>query len=107
MQDLAWFGRCKNLYSCKFLQLQSMQRRLQVVQQARQGGSISPEAMAQLQTWIDSGHLEIRTGVDFKGAAWDASVNRWKVAFHAGTVLFCVLCFAVAVMVRFFHSSCM
>ena len=57
-----------------------MHTRLEIIKNARMGGSISPEAAKELDRLIAAGNLTIRTGIDIQCASWIADASMWKVS---------------------------
>ncbi|XP_066561943.1 uncharacterized protein LOC136750784 [Amia ocellicauda] len=75
-------------YLRQFYNERSLHKRLAMIHQARKGGAVTPEAYAQLQPYIGSRHLTVKTYCQvseakwsYRNQAWDVSVNtseRWS-----------------------------
>ncbi|KAI5629867.1 hypothetical protein C0J50_10404, partial [Silurus asotus] len=66
-------------YLRQFYGERSLHRRLAMVKQARKGGAVTPEAYAQLQPFIQSGHLHVKAYCQVTEAAWCYETQSWKV----------------------------
>ncbi|XP_060767771.1 uncharacterized protein zgc:113276 [Neoarius graeffei] len=71
-------------YLRQFYGERSLHRRLAMIKQARKGGAVTPEAYAQLQPFIQSGQLLVKTYCQVTEAVWCYETQTWKVSLCDG-----------------------
>lgn len=71
-------------YLRQFYNERSLHKRLAMIKQARKGGSVTPEAYAQLQPFIQSGQLRIRPHCQVAEAKWCYESQLWRVSLSSG-----------------------
>ncbi|XP_012675226.2 uncharacterized protein zgc:113276 [Clupea harengus] len=71
-------------YLRQFYNERSLHKRLAMIQRARKGGAVTPEAYAQLQPFIQSGRLSIKAYCQVSQAKWCYQSQMWKLALSCG-----------------------
>ncbi|XP_034019637.1 uncharacterized protein zgc:113276 [Thalassophryne amazonica] len=71
-------------YLRQFYNERSLHKRLAMVRQARKGGAVTPEAYTQLQPFILSGHVDIKTCSQVNEATWCYRTQLWKLSLSNG-----------------------
>ncbi|XP_055039803.2 uncharacterized protein [Misgurnus anguillicaudatus] len=68
----------------QFYNERSLHKRLAMIKQARKGGAVTPEAYTQLQPFIQSGQLLIKTYCQVTEAKWCYRSQSWRVSLCNG-----------------------
>ncbi|XP_065097194.1 uncharacterized protein [Paramisgurnus dabryanus] len=68
----------------QFYNERSLHKRIAMIKQARKGGAVTPEAYTQLQPFIQSGQLLIRTYCQVTEAKWCYRSQSWRVSLCNG-----------------------
>lgn len=87
--SLPWVGRYKNIEFSTFYGTRDMKERVAIVRGARQGGSITPEAMNALKELEAQGRLTIRKKTEVCEACWDDQAMQWQLETSADDQLRC------------------
>jgi cation diffusion facilitator CzcD-associated flavoprotein CzcO len=82
--DPGWLGP---KYLKAFAAEPDWQRRWQLVQQARGGGSVTPEVGLQLRRAMRDGNLHLRQGCQIRQATWTGTA--WQVRYDTGEIDWC------------------
>ncbi|KAL8888668.1 MAG: hypothetical protein Q9215_003937 [Flavoplaca cf. flavocitrina] len=77
--DLDWMGKFQNVQKAAFWSADSDEERLEMLLEARNGGSIPPRYFKTLQTHVANGSLSIHIHTIITGQAWDAQLKSWKI----------------------------
>lgn len=79
--DLDWMGKYKNAEQSRFWTADSDEERLEIIREARGGGSFNPLYHKKLKKHIASGKLELRTETKLKDAKLEEvdGVTKWNV----------------------------
>lgn len=83
--DLHWMGKYKTLHQAYFHQADSDQERLDIIKEARGGGSIPPAFMKRIRPHITKGRLQIFERTILTSASFDesrpgsSSGGRWNI----------------------------
>jgi hypothetical protein len=81
--DLKWLGwRHRPGVISKFLTDNDLTNRMNMIREARGGGSVTPEAHAMLSAEVEDGRLELLEGDEVIGA--DRNSGKWSVDFENG-----------------------
>ncbi|XP_039600988.1 uncharacterized protein zgc:113276 isoform X2 [Polypterus senegalus] len=74
-------------YLRQFYNERSLHKRLAMIRQARKGGAVTPEAYKQMQEFIISGDLMIKTYSQVSEAKWSYKDQEWKILLSTGESL--------------------
>ncbi|KAL2874667.1 hypothetical protein SGCOL_010137 [Colletotrichum sp. CLE4] len=77
--DLAWMGKFRNVEQAYFWSADSDEERLQQIQSARGGGSITPPYQKRLKQHIARGSLRLLTNTRLSEAHFDEEKKVWNV----------------------------
>ncbi|OHE91982.1 FAD binding domain-containing protein [Colletotrichum orchidophilum] len=77
--DLAWMGKFRNVEQAYFWSADSDEERLQQIQSARGGGSITPPYQKRLKQHIARGSLRLLTNTRLSEARFDEDKKVWNV----------------------------
>ncbi|KAK1728709.1 hypothetical protein CaCOL14_005439 [Colletotrichum acutatum] len=77
--DLAWMGKFRNVEQAYFWSADSDEERLQQIQSARGGGSITPPYQKRLKQHIAKGSLRLLTNTKLSEARFDEEQKVWNV----------------------------
>lgn len=77
--DLPWVGKYKNYHLATFWSADGDEERLEMVRDARGGGSITPEYRKILQMHESKGRMSIYTEMQITGAVWDEGTRTWGI----------------------------
>ncbi|KAJ0159068.1 hypothetical protein CTA2_10367 [Colletotrichum tanaceti] len=77
--DLSWMGKFRNVEQAYFWSADSDEERLQQIQSARGGGSITPPYQKRLKQHVARGTLGLHTNTRLVGAHYDAGKKVWEV----------------------------
>lgn len=77
--DLAWMGKFRNVEQAYFWSADSDEERLQQIQSARGGGSITPPYQKRLKQHIARGSLGLLTSTKLSEAHFDEEKKVWNV----------------------------
>ncbi|KAK1716980.1 FAD binding domain-containing protein [Colletotrichum lupini] len=77
--DLAWMGKFRNVEQAYFWSADSDEERLQQIQSARGGGSITPPYQKRLKQHIAKGSLRLLTNTKLSEAHFDEEKKVWNV----------------------------
>lgn len=66
--DLSWMGKYKNAEQARFWTADSDIERLQIIKEARGGGSLTPTYHKKVKKYIASGHIELHTNTSLVDA---------------------------------------
>ncbi|XP_033866444.2 uncharacterized protein zgc:113276 isoform X1 [Acipenser ruthenus] len=67
-------------YLRQFYNERSLHKRLIMIRQARKGGAVTPEAYQQLQPFISSGNLIVKTYCQVSEAKWSYKDQEWAIS---------------------------
>lgn len=82
--SLPWVGRYKNIQFADFHSDNDWSRRLRMVREARQGGSITPRVMEALRKACDGGRLRCLEQCEVERCVWEGRGRGWKVQMRSG-----------------------
>ncbi|RVE74342.1 hypothetical protein OJAV_G00021050 [Oryzias javanicus] len=71
-------------YLRQFYNERSLHKRLAMIRQARKGGAVTPEAYIQLQPFILSGQVEVKTYCQVVEARWCYKNQAWSLSLSTG-----------------------
>uniref|UniRef100_A0A3P9LE15 Zgc:113276 n=1 Tax=Oryzias latipes TaxID=8090 RepID=A0A3P9LE15_ORYLA len=71
-------------YLRQFYTERSLHKRLAMIRQARKGGAVTPEAYIQLQPFILSGQVEVKTYCQVNEARWCYKDQAWSLSLSTG-----------------------
>ncbi|KAI3377486.1 hypothetical protein L3Q82_008667, partial [Scortum barcoo] len=71
-------------YLRQFYNERSLHKRLAMIQQARKGGAVTPEAYIHLQPFILKGQVEVKTYCQVSEASWCYRNQAWSVSLSTG-----------------------
>lgn len=80
--DIDWVGKYSNLSKMQFWQSDEAETRLDIINKARNGGSINVPYAKLLLRLAREGRLEIRTHTEVEEAKWDESAQKWTLILH-------------------------
>ncbi|KAL7930259.1 hypothetical protein V8C35DRAFT_283624 [Trichoderma chlorosporum] len=104
--DLSWMGKYKNAEHARFWTADSDLERLEIIKEARGGGSLTPTYYKKVKKYIASGNLELRTNtalIDAEMREIDGS-RFWAIKTEpptAGMPLFDYIYFATGIQTDF------
>ncbi|GAA5827254.1 hypothetical protein JCM11251_001194 [Rhodosporidiobolus azoricus] len=76
--DLEWVSKYNNLTKMTFWGLTDRQERYEMIQKARNGGSVNPQFLHILQKYARAGRLDLRTLTEVKEAAFHEETGKWR-----------------------------
>ncbi|KAJ3068862.1 hypothetical protein HDU99_003082, partial [Rhizoclosmatium hyalinum] len=76
--SLDWIGRNANTLFASFWQAPLAERRA-ILRRAKNGGSVTPEYMALLKCYKETGVLEIKEKQEVRQADWNSRDKKWRV----------------------------
>ncbi|KAF0042990.1 hypothetical protein F2P81_004327 [Scophthalmus maximus] len=71
-------------YLRQFYNERSLHKRLAMIRQARKGGAVTPEAYIQLQPFIRSGQVDVKTYCQVSEASWCYRSQAWSLSLSTG-----------------------
>lgn len=77
--DIEWMGKYGNRNQLAFWNANSDEERLDILQKARGGGSITPVFHERLTTHISQGRVELHTNTVLEAAQFDPEQRQWSV----------------------------
>ncbi|KAF2099180.1 FAD binding domain protein [Rhizodiscina lignyota] len=77
--NLEWLGKFRNFEQASFWSANSDEERLQHIQAARNGGSITPKYHKILKSHMARGKLSLVTNTTVKSRTWDPETKTWQV----------------------------
>lgn len=77
--DLSWLGKYKNFELASFWTADTDEERAEMIKEARNGGSITPEFKKILMSLVAKGLLELREQTVVSSANWDENSQTWEV----------------------------
>ncbi|KAL8689923.1 MAG: hypothetical protein Q9218_004517 [Villophora microphyllina] len=77
--DLDWMTKYKNVQKAAFWSADSDEERLEIMLEARNGGSITPRFFKKLRAHIASGALSIHTETTIKDQVWHNERKTWRI----------------------------
>lgn len=77
--QLDWVTKYRNVKKAEFYQLYSDEERLEMINEARGGGSVIPDYYRKLKKHEKSGKLQIITQTDIKEALWKDDNHTWDI----------------------------
>ncbi|WFD28710.1 hypothetical protein MNAN1_003723 [Malassezia nana] len=80
--SIDWVGKYANVNKMQFWQSDDATERMQMICDARTGGSINPPYSKILLHHAKTGVLEIKTHTEVESASWDPHTQKWTFTFH-------------------------
>ncbi|KAH6681793.1 hypothetical protein B0J14DRAFT_223002 [Halenospora varia] len=77
--DLDWVGKYKNFHLASFWSADSDEERLQMIKDARGGGSVNPEYKKILDSLVKDGKVELLEYAEITGGIWDEGSQTWTL----------------------------
>lgn len=77
--DLSWVGKYKNFELASFWSADSDEERVEMLRDARGGGSVTPEFKKILLSLVSKGLMELRERTLVSSAVWDEKTKSWDV----------------------------
>ncbi|OAL55781.1 hypothetical protein IQ07DRAFT_557519 [Pyrenochaeta sp. DS3sAY3a] len=85
--DLDWVGKFRNYKQAGFWTADTDEERMEMIAQARNGGSMTPRYRKILETHIGSGKIILHTHTTLTSANWDGSTKSWDCKISVPEVL--------------------
>ncbi|KAJ8112241.1 hypothetical protein OPT61_g5351 [Boeremia exigua] len=86
--DLDWVGKFRNFNQAAFWSADTDEERFAMINQARNGGSMTPRYRKILDAHVARGRVVLHTHTTLDSVAWDANLQCWKdVRVSTSTVL--------------------
>lgn len=77
--DLSWVGKYKNFHLASFWSADSDEERWEMIKEARNGGSITPEYKKILENLVKSGKVDLHKYTEVIDAKWDPQTQMWNL----------------------------
>ncbi|CAG8980380.1 hypothetical protein HYALB_00003944 [Hymenoscyphus albidus] len=77
--DLSWVGKYKNFHLASFWSADTDEERWEMIKEARNGGSITPEYKKILENLIKAGKVNLYKYTEVIDATWDANSQMWTL----------------------------
>lgn len=75
--DLDWVGKFRNFNQAAFWSADTDEERAEMIQQARNGGSVTPRYRKVLDAHVASGKVELHTHTTLESVRWEEEAMRW------------------------------
>ncbi|BGP12375.1 hypothetical protein JCM10213_002021 [Rhodosporidiobolus nylandii] len=76
--DLPWVSKYANTEKMAFWQAEDRLERWEIIQRARNGGSVNPTFLHILQKHAKAGRLDLRTLTEVRHASYDGEEKKWR-----------------------------
>ncbi|OAL07487.1 FAD/NAD(P)-binding domain-containing protein [Phaeosphaeriaceae sp. SRC1lsM3a] len=86
--DLDWVGKFRNFKQAEFWTADTDEERFEMIQQARNGGSMTPRYRKILDAHVASGKISLLTRTMLQSVTWDAHTKTWTSVVSAPDVSF-------------------
>ncbi|GAA5899004.1 uncharacterized protein JCM6883_003507 [Sporobolomyces salmoneus] len=76
---LAWVSKYNNLLKAQFWNAPTHEERLDLIRQARDGGSVNPDFYKRLNRYVKSGQVELKTLSTVTDANYSVEAKKWSI----------------------------
>lgn len=80
---LDWVTKFRNVKKMSFYLKDTDEERFQMIQEAREGGSVNPEYYKIIMNHIQSGKLEVHMYTNIVDQLWNAELNKWDLRLES------------------------